>query len=73
MEESKWSNKCGTFRVSGNFLRGQPKKIWNEVTRSYLKDGKVSKDKAEDKKFLKVYHKKSSNPYKHGKQRLKQI
>ena len=49
MEERKWSNKCGTFRVSGNFLRGQPKKTWNEVTRSYLKDGKVSKDKAEDK------------------------
>ena len=30
--------------VNGSFLRGLPRKIWNEIIRSDLKDGKVRKN-----------------------------
>ena len=38
IEESAWSSKCRTVYVSGGFLRGRPKEIWNEVIRSGLKE-----------------------------------
>ena len=44
MEESTWSSKCRTFNVSGSFSRGRPRKTWNEVIRSDLKENKVSSD-----------------------------
>ena len=34
MEESTLSSKYRTFKVSGSFPRGQPRKTWNEVIRS---------------------------------------
>ena len=44
MEESIWSSKCRTFKVGGSFPTGRPRKAWNEVIRSDLKERKVSKD-----------------------------
>ena len=44
MEESVWSNKCGNIKVTSNFVRGRPRKEWNKVIKSDLKERKVSKD-----------------------------
>ena len=30
--------------VNGSFLRGLPRKVWNEIIRSDLRDGKVRKN-----------------------------
>ena len=49
MEQSAWSNKCRTFKVNSSLPRGQPRKTWNEVIRSDLKEMKVSNNKAKDK------------------------
>ena len=42
-ESCNWSCKCRTFKVSSSVLTGQPRKTWNEVIRSNLKETKVSK------------------------------
>ena len=70
MEESAQSCKCRTFKVSGSFLKEQPRKTWNEVIRSELKERKVS---STAKEMLGVFHMKPTNLCKHGKQILKQI
>ena len=44
MEESAWCSKWGTFKVSGSFSRGRPRKTWNEVIRRDLKERKVNKN-----------------------------
>ena len=36
------SIKCRTFKVSHSFLRVQPRRKWNEVIRSDLKENKVT-------------------------------
>ena len=38
MKESAWSSKCRTLNVNGDFLREQPRKTWNEVLGSDLKE-----------------------------------
>ena len=43
MEESAWSSKCRTLKVSNSFPRGRPRKTWKEVIRSALKERKVRK------------------------------
>ena len=48
MEENAWSSKCRTFKVSGSFPRGRPRKTWNELIRIDLKERKVGKDIAKD-------------------------
>ena len=48
MEENVWSSKCRTFMVKHSFPIGQPRKTWNEVIRSHLKERKVDKDLAKD-------------------------
>ena len=40
---SAWSSKCGTFKFSGSFPSGTPRKTSNEAIRSDLKERKVSK------------------------------
>ena len=30
IEETTWSSKCTTSKVSRRFFRGRPRKIWNE-------------------------------------------
>ena len=55
MEERAQSIKCRTFKVSGSLTRGQPRKTWNEVIRSDLKESKVSKDTARDKNGWKSF------------------
>ena len=49
IKESAWSSKCRTFKVRGSLPRGRPRKIWNEVIRSDLKEREVSKDIAKDR------------------------
>ena len=49
MEESAGSIKCRTFKVSHSFLRVRPRRKWNEVIRSDLKENKVTWDIAEDR------------------------
>lgn len=49
MEESGWSSNCRTFEVTSSSPRGRPKKTWNKVIRSYLKETKVSKDIAKNR------------------------
>ena len=63
MEESAWSSKCWTFKVSDSFPRGRPREKWNKVIRNDLKERGVSKDLA--KELLRRLHKKLSDPYKH--------
>ena len=43
MEESAWSSKSRTFKVSGNIPSRQGKKTWNQVIKSNLKKTKVMK------------------------------
>ena len=43
MEENVWSSKSRTFKVSGSFSLGRPRKIWNEVVNNDWKERKVSK------------------------------
>ena len=38
MEETAWSSKYRTFKVSRSFSRGRPRKTWDEVIRSDLKE-----------------------------------
>ena len=38
-----------SFNVSGSFPRGLPRKTWNELIRSDLKESKISKDIAKDR------------------------
>ena len=49
MEESSWSVKRGTFKISGSLPRGRPKKTWNKVIKSDLKERKVIREVAEDR------------------------
>ena len=49
MEESVWSSKCRTFKVRGSFPKGRPRKTWNTVFRSDLKESKVNKDIAKER------------------------
>ena len=44
MEESAWSSKFRTFRVSNSSPKRRPKKIWSKVIRSNLEERKISKD-----------------------------
>ena len=60
MEESAWFRKCRISKVSGSFPRRGPRKTWNEVTRSDMKERKISKDLPKDK-CLEVFSKKRSN------------
>ena len=69
MEESARSSKCRTFKVSGSFPRGRPRKTWNEVIQSDLKERNVSKDVD----VLEVFHKKPPKLWKHGKHTLQRI
>ena len=46
MEENPLSNTCRTFKVNDSLTRGRPRKTWNEVNRSDLKEREVSKDLA---------------------------
>ena len=55
IEENTWSRKCRTFKVSGNFPRGQPRKTWNGVIRSDLKERKVRKNLAKDRNTCKSF------------------
>ena len=43
-------------------VKVEPRKTWNEVIRSDLKERKVSRDLAKDR-CLEVFHKKPTNPY----------
>ena len=38
----RWKGMCRAFRVNGSLPRGQPRKIWNKVIKSDLKERKVS-------------------------------
>ena len=49
MEEDDWSGKCRTIKISGSFTKRRPRKTWNEVISSGMKEKKVSKDLAEDR------------------------
>ena len=76
VDKSAWSSKYRNFKVSGSFPREWPRKIWNKVIRSNLKERKVNKNpgnffQESSRLFLTVIHKKPSNTYKHGKQTLK--
>ena len=55
-EETTWSSKCRTFKVSGSFYRRQPWKTWNLLIRSNLKE-KVNKDIAKDRYAWKSFSK----------------
>ena len=55
MEESAWSIKCRTFKVSGNFPKGRPMKTWNEVIRSDMNERKVRNDLAKDRNTCKSF------------------
>ena len=57
MGDNAWPSKCKTFKVSGSFIRGRPRKTWNEVNRKDLKERKVSKDLAKDRNAWKIFHK----------------
>ena len=48
VKESAWPSKCRTFKVSDSFPRGRPRKTWNEVIKSNLKERKVSKGIAQE-------------------------
>lgn len=37
-DESAWSSKCRTFKVSDSLPRGKPRKTWKEVIRRDLKE-----------------------------------
>ena len=56
MEEDDWSGKCRTIKISGSFTKRRPRKTWNEVISSGMKEKKVSKDLAEDRN-IGVFHK----------------
>ena len=49
MQENAGSIKWRTFKGSGSFPRGLPRKTWNEIIKSDLKEMKVSKDIAKDR------------------------
>ena len=55
MEESVWSGKCRTFKVSSSFPGGQPRKTWNEVIRSDMKERKINKEIAKDRNAWKTF------------------
>ena len=38
LEESAWPKR--NFKVSGRLPRGQPRKLWNDIIRSILKERK---------------------------------
>ena len=42
MEESAWSSKCRTFKVSGSFLRGRLKKTRTKETVQLMQAGKTN-------------------------------
>ena len=42
-DESAWSSKWRTFKVSDSLPREKPRKTWKEVTRRDLKEKKFSK------------------------------
>ena len=44
IEECAEFTKCRTFKVSGSFPRARPRKTWNEVIRSDLRERKVNND-----------------------------
>lgn len=49
MEENAWSTKYRTFKVSGSFLRGRPKKTWNGAISNDMKERKVNQDITKDR------------------------
>ena len=51
-EDSVWSSKCRTFKVSGRFPRRQLSKTWNQVIKEKLKEMKISKDLQVFTKYL---------------------
>ena len=55
MEEKAWSSKYRTFKVSSSLPRGRPKKTWNGAIRSDMKERKVNKDIAKDRKASKSF------------------
>ena len=46
---------CRTFKISGNFPRGRPKKTQNRLIRSDLKETKVSKNHSIKSAFFGVF------------------
>ena len=55
MEDSGFSSKCRTFKISGSFPRRWPRKTWNEVVRVDLKERKfmdIAKDINAWKSFI---------------------
>ena len=55
MEESGWSSKSRTCRVSHSLHRGRPKKTWYEVIRKDLKERKIRKNIAKDRNAWKSF------------------
>ena len=55
MEEISSSSERRNVRVSDSFPRGRPKKTWNDVIRSDLKEWKDNKDIAKDRNTWKFF------------------
>ena len=73
---SAWSSKCRTFKFSGSFPSGTPRKTSNEAIRSDPKERKVSKGLAKYRNAWTSFIKKPCNPYrprKHVKMNMMMI
>ena len=55
IEDSAWSSKCRNIKVCISFPIGRPRKTWNEVIRSDVKETKVTKDLADNRNACKSF------------------
>ena len=69
MDKSFWVCRCRAFEVSDSFGRGRPKKTWEEVIKTDLRERRVSKDLTRDRLAWKSIFWKPSNACQHVKRK----
>ena len=67
-DDDDWVKKCKTKKVEEDVAKGRPKKTWEEVIKSDLKQKGVARDLAKNRLALKVNLNEPSNTCQNVKQ-----